>query len=109
MRFSVATRRIDRNQRGCARFAIVHGPGERLRGGESAESGKTYPGAILPGSWIIALDSHQRCGTRSETYSYLAGGLAEQSLDHLDVAGHPDMCVSLQSFTEQRLRFVAIT
>src|SRR5260370_31612606 len=37
------SRRIDRV---CARFAITHGPGERPGLPESAESSKTYPGAI---------------------------------------------------------------
>jgi len=49
--------RIDRNRRVCARFAIARGPGERLGRRKSAESGKTYPGAILLGPWIIAVDS----------------------------------------------------
>jgi hypothetical protein len=39
-----------------ARFAITRGPGERLGRRKSPESGKTYPGAILLGPWIIALD-----------------------------------------------------
>jgi hypothetical protein len=51
------SRRIARNQRVCARFAITRGPGERLRRRESPESGKTYPGAILLGPWIITMDS----------------------------------------------------
>ena len=41
----------------CARFAIAHRPGERLGRRKSAESGKTYPGAILLGPRIIAVDS----------------------------------------------------
>jgi len=41
----------------CARFAIARGPGERLGRRKAAESGKTYPGAILLGPWIIAADS----------------------------------------------------
>jgi len=41
----------------CARFAIARGPGERLGRTKSAESGKTYPGAILLGPRIIAVDS----------------------------------------------------
>jgi len=41
----------------CARFAITHGPGERPRRPESAESSKTYPGAIWLGPWIIAVNS----------------------------------------------------
>jgi hypothetical protein len=40
------SRRIDRNPRVCARFAIIHGPREPPRRPESAESSKTYPGAI---------------------------------------------------------------
>jgi len=51
------SRRIDRNRRVCARFAIAYGPRECLRRRESAESGKTYPGAILLGPRNIALDS----------------------------------------------------
>jgi hypothetical protein len=51
------SRRIDRNQRVCARFTITHGPGERPRGVESAESAETYPGAIWAGPRIIAVDS----------------------------------------------------
>ena len=42
-------RRIARNPRVCARFAITHGPGERLRRRESPEYGKSYPGGILLG------------------------------------------------------------
>src|ERR1035437_1691966 len=42
-------RRIARKARVCARFAIAHGPGERLRRRDSPESGKSYPGAILLG------------------------------------------------------------
>jgi hypothetical protein len=41
----------------CARFAIARGPGERINRSKSAESGQTYPGAILLGPWIIAEDS----------------------------------------------------
>ena len=41
----------------CERFAITRGPGERLGRRKSAESGKTYPGAILPGPRIIAVNS----------------------------------------------------
>ena len=51
------SRRIDRNLRVCARFAIIRGPGERLRPRESGEFGKTYPGAICLGPRIIAEDS----------------------------------------------------
>src|SRR5260370_28394463 len=40
------SRRIDRKSRVCVRFAITHGPGERAGLPESAESSKTYPGAI---------------------------------------------------------------
>ena len=50
-------RRIDRNARVCARFAIALGPGERLGRRKSPESGKTYPGAILLGPRIIAIHS----------------------------------------------------
>jgi hypothetical protein len=56
-------RRIARNPRVCARFAIMHGPGERPRQLESVESSKTYPGAIWLGPWIIALNSPAH-GTR---------------------------------------------
>ena len=56
--FSFRTsRRIARNPRVCARFAIMHGPRERPRRPESAESSKTYPGAIWLGPWIIAVNS----------------------------------------------------
>jgi hypothetical protein len=41
----------------CARFAITRGPRERLGRRKSAESGKTYPGAIWLGPRILALDS----------------------------------------------------
>ena len=44
-------------------------------------------------------NSHQRWRDRSETYSYLLAA-GEQSLGHLDVAGHSDMRVSLQRFTK---------
>jgi hypothetical protein len=57
------SRRIDRNPRVCARFAIMHGPRERPRRPESAESSKTYPGAIWLGPWIIAVNSPAH-GTR---------------------------------------------
>jgi hypothetical protein len=40
-------RRIDGNPRACARFAITHGPGERLRRRSSEGSGETYPGAKI--------------------------------------------------------------
>jgi hypothetical protein len=33
----------------------------------------------------------------------------EERLGHLDMAGHSNPRVSLQSFIEQRLRFLAIT
>ena len=55
--------RIARNPRVCARFAIMHGPGERPRQPESVESSKTYPGAIWLGPWIIAVNSPAH-GTR---------------------------------------------
>jgi hypothetical protein len=62
--FSFRTyRRISRNPRVCARFAIMHGPGERPRQPESVESSKTYPGAIWLGPWIIAVNSPAH-GTR---------------------------------------------
>jgi hypothetical protein len=50
-------RRIARNPRVCTRFAIPQGPGERRRRPESAESSKTYPGAIWLGPWIVAVNS----------------------------------------------------
>jgi hypothetical protein len=51
------SRRIARNQRMRARFAITHGLGEYLCRPKLAESGETYPGAILLGRRIIATDS----------------------------------------------------
>ena len=51
------SRRMVRNPGVCARFAIMHGPGERPRRAESAESSKAYPGAIWLGPWIIAVNS----------------------------------------------------
>jgi hypothetical protein len=51
------SRRIPRNPRPCARFPIMHGPGERPRRPEFAESSETYPGAIWLGPWIIAVNS----------------------------------------------------
>ena len=36
---------------------------------------------------------------RSETYAYLSAA-GEQSLSHFDVAGHPDLRVTLQRFVE---------
>src|SRR5208282_6688937 len=62
--------RIAQNRRVCARFSIARGPGERLGRRKSAESAKSYPGAILLGPWIIAVNSpagrtasntHERC------------------------------------------------
>ncbi len=50
-------RRIARNPRRCARFAIVRAPGEHPRRHESAESTKPYPGATRLGPWIIAVNS----------------------------------------------------
>ncbi len=44
----------------CERFAHMCGPGESLCRSELAESGETYPGAILLGPRTIALDSRQR-------------------------------------------------
>jgi hypothetical protein len=51
------SRRIDRNLRVCARFALMRGPGEYLYRLKLAESGETYPGPILPGPRIIAIHS----------------------------------------------------
>ena len=71
------------------------------------ESGKTYPGPILLGPWIIAVNSPIAIfgtATRSrsvllstvgaETHSYLPAA-DEQSLGHLDMAGHSDLRVGL--------------
>ena len=44
-------------RRVCARFVILRGPRERLGRRKSEESGKTYPGTILLGPWIIAVYS----------------------------------------------------
>ena len=49
--------RIAQNRRVCVRFSIARGPGERLGRRKSAESAKTYPGAILLGPRILALYS----------------------------------------------------
>ncbi|MGB6562026.1 MAG: hypothetical protein WBE69_05435, partial [Candidatus Binataceae bacterium] len=38
-----------------------------------------------------------------------AGTLVEEGLAYLDVAGHSDLRVAPQRFSEQRLRFFAIT
>ena len=60
-------RRIARKARVCARIAIAHGPGERALPLKLPESGKTYPGAILLGPRILALDSLLVSGERSVT------------------------------------------
>jgi hypothetical protein len=51
------SRRIAQNLRVCALFAHMCGPGESLCRPELAESGESYPGAILLGPRIIAIDS----------------------------------------------------
>jgi hypothetical protein len=56
-------RRIYLNPRVCARFAIMHGPGESLGRRKSSESAETYPGAICIGPQIIAFDSLRRSST----------------------------------------------
>ena len=60
------------------------------------------------------LDSHAR-GFRSATAAdpirdllLLTGSPVEESLSHLDVAGHADTFVTLQRLIEQRLRLFAI-
>src|SRR5216683_4356167 len=43
------SQRIARNPRACARFALTHGPRERLLRRHSPESSESYPLAILLG------------------------------------------------------------
>ena len=57
-----------RNPRVHARFAITSGPGGRPVRAKSAESGKTYPGSILLGPRILALDSRFMSLVKSECY-----------------------------------------
>ena len=56
--------RIARKARVCARFSIAREPGERLGRRKSAESAKTYPGAILLGPWKFAVNSPSQTRTR---------------------------------------------
>ena len=51
-------RRIARNPRACARFAIALGPRERLGRADWGKYGKSYPGSILMGPWMFARTSH---------------------------------------------------
>jgi hypothetical protein len=54
------SRRIDRNPRVCARFAIERGPRERLYGSDSPKSANSSLGAICLGPRIIAFGSPGR-------------------------------------------------
>ena len=69
-------------------------------------AGQTKP---LPSRDSMELGANKPPASRLQIDVLSAGGLAEESVYHLDVAGHSDMRVSLQRLIEQLLRFLAIT
>ena len=55
---------------------------------------------------VLTISAHRfRCGLQCNN----SGHLIEKRSGYLDVARHSDMCISLQCFAEQSLRFFAIT
>ena len=78
-----------------ARFAHMCGPGERRRRPESAEFSKTYPGAILLGPRIIAIDSPRGHYPKSRCANFLIWTRSWRTLSFAAI--RPSLCCHRQN------------